>query len=223
MSQDRRATAGERGACRRRRPAPLQPMRHGPVAGVQRAQSKALDERRNARLGLRVVAGDEHSQQAALGQDIAEDGVEGPDDLRACGAALATSCAMEVPSGMASPVAPGLKGLVVSTMTLAGQRVAVLADDRRGAGAARMTMSPAGAVPIVPAVAPPSALARSAALARSRPMTWTVLPRASARVARMRAMVPVPMMLMLVMMCAWFPTRLTASEAGEPGCMPASA
>src|SRR6202042_2562374 len=47
------------------------------------AQPEALDERRHAPLGLRVVAGDEHVQRAALGQDVAEDGVERLHDVRA--------------------------------------------------------------------------------------------------------------------------------------------
>ena len=60
-------------------------------------------------------------------------------------------------------------------------------------------MSPAGAVPTVPTVAPPSAAANSLALAGSRPMISTVLPPASARPARALAMFPMPMMLMLLM------------------------
>ena len=60
-------------------------------------------------------------------------------------------------------------------------------------------MSPAGAVPTVPTVAPPSAVANSLALTGSRPMISTALPPASARPARALAMLPVPMMLMLLM------------------------
>ena len=44
-------------------------------------------------------------------------------------------------------------------------------------------------------------LARSAALAGSRPMTSTALPPATASAPMARAMFPVPMMLMLLMMC----------------------
>ena len=63
-------------------------------------------------------------------------------------------------------------------------------------------MSPAGAVPNVPAVAPPpSAAARSLALAASRPMTSTALPPSTARAPMARAMPPRPMMLMLLMVC----------------------
>jgi hypothetical protein len=40
-------------------------------------------------------------------------------------------------------------------------------------------------------------------------MTSTVLPPASARVPRMRAIVPAPMMLMLLMMFAYLPDGLT--------------
>ena len=61
-------------------------------------------------------------------------------------------------------------------------------------------MSPAGAVPAVPTVAPPSAAATSFALAWSRPMISTALPPASARPAKALAMFPKPMMLMLLMM-----------------------
>jgi hypothetical protein len=61
-------------------------------------------------------------------------------------------------------------------------------------------MFPAGAVPAAPTVAPPSAAANSLALAGSRPMSSTALPRASARSARVLAMFPRPMMLMLLMM-----------------------
>src|ERR1700730_1594178 len=63
-----------------------------------------------------------------------------------------------------------------------------------------MTMSPAGAVPNVPAVAPPpSAAARSSALAWSRPVTSTALPPSTARAAMARAMPPMPMKLTLLM------------------------
>jgi hypothetical protein len=49
-------------------------------------------------------------------------------------------------------------------------------------------------------------------------MTATVLPPASARVPRMRAMVPAPMMLMLLVMYACFPDGAErASRAGQPG------
>jgi hypothetical protein len=65
---------------------------------------------------------------------------------------------------------------------------------------ARMTMSPAGAAPHVPAVAPlPSVLARAAALAASRPMTSTALPPLTARAPMALAMFPEPMMLMPLM------------------------
>src|ERR1700761_5061321 len=66
-----------------------------------------------------------------------------------------------------------------------------------------MTMSPAGAVPNVPAVAPPPrAAARSLALAASRPVTSTALPPSTARAAMARAMPPRPMKLMLLMGCS---------------------
>ena len=50
------------------------------------------------------------------------------------GAALAISCAPELPSGVTKPVASGVTGLVMSTMTLPSQRVPVLAYHRRRAG-----------------------------------------------------------------------------------------
>ena len=61
-------------------------------------------------------------------------------------------------------------------------------------------MSPAGAAPVVPTVAPPSAAANSSALTGLRPMISTALPPASARPARAPAILPVPMMLMLLLM-----------------------
>ena len=60
-------------------------------------------------------------------------------------------------------------------------------------------MSPAGAVPTVPAVAPPSVAANALALTGLRPMISTVLPPVSARLAKALAMLPTPMMLMLLM------------------------
>jgi hypothetical protein len=70
-------------------------------------------------------------------------------------------------------------------------------------GTARMTISPAGVAPVVPAVAPPpSAPTRSAALAASRPMTSTALPPSTARPPGMRAICPVPMMVMLLTVSA---------------------
>ena len=67
-------------------------------------------------------------------------------------------------------------------------------------------MSPAGAAPAVPTVAPPSAAANSLALAGSRPMISTALPPASARSARALAMFPRPMMLTLLMTYPVFST-----------------
>jgi hypothetical protein len=60
-------------------------------------------------------------------------------------------------------------------------------------------MSPAGAAPAGPSVAPPSAPTNSLALVASRPTISTALPPASARPARALAMLPVPMMLMMLM------------------------
>jgi hypothetical protein len=66
-------------------------------------------------------------------------------------------------------------------------------------GTATITRSPAGAVPPVPTVPPPSAAANALALAGSRPMISTLLPPASARPAMALALFPTPMMLMLLM------------------------
>src|SRR6204780_1353660 len=167
----------------------FQPVRHHQVSRVQRAQPEALDERRHARLGPRVVAGDEHVQRAALGQDVAEDGVE----RLLAGTALAISCAPEMPSGVISPVASALKVLEMSMMTLPASASPYWATTGTALayGTARMTMSPTGAVPNVPAVAPPpSAAARSLALAGSRPITSTALPPSTARVPMAVAMLP---------------------------------
>ena len=79
------------------------------------------------------------------------------------GAALATICAMEVSSGKASPVALGLKGLVMSTTILPASASPywLMIGTALSNSTARMTMSPPGAAPHVPAVAPsPSAAAR---------------------------------------------------------------
>src|ERR1700722_7410465 len=124
--------------------------------------------------------------------------------LALAGAALATSSAIEVSSPRASPSAAALKGLLMSTMTLPARAApywattgATLAYNR-----ATMTMSPAGTAPQSPVVAlPPSALARSAALDGSRPRISTVLPPATASAPMVRAVFPVPMMLMLLMRC----------------------
>jgi hypothetical protein len=64
-------------------------------------------------------------------------------------------------------------------------------------------MSPAGAVPNVPAVAPPPGVSASAsALAASRLTTSPSLPPLTARAPTVLAMFPEPMMLMVLMMCA---------------------
>src|SRR3954465_6084599 len=120
------------------------------------------------------------------------------------GAASATICAMEVSSGMASPVPLALKGLVMSTMILpaSASPYSLTTGTALSNSTARITMSPAGAAPQVPAVAPsPSSLARAADLAASRPMTSTALPPLRARAPMALAMFPEPMMLMLLMMC----------------------
>ncbi len=100
-------------------------------------------------------------------------------------------------------MASELKALVMSMMTLPASACPYWATTGAAlsCGTASMTMSPAGAVPNVPAVVPlPRASARFLALAASRPMTSTALPPATARAAMVRAMFPRPMMLMLLMM-----------------------
>ena len=65
-----------------------------------------------------------------------------------------------------------------------------------------MTMSPAGRAPNVPAVAPLPIWSASAwALVVLRLMISTVWPCFAARVPMAVAMLPAPMMLMVVMMC----------------------
>src|SRR6202042_685613 len=84
------------------------------------------------------------------------------------GAALAISCAPEVPSGVTSSVASALKVLEMSMMTLPASASPYWATTGTAPayGTARMTISPAGAVPNVPAVAsPPSAAAKAKDLA----------------------------------------------------------
>ena len=118
------------------------------------------------------------------------------------GAASATICATEVSAGMASPVPLSLKGLVMSTMILPASASAywLTTGTALSASTARITMSPAGAAPHVPAVAPlPSSLARAAALSASRLMISTALPPLTARPPMALAMFPEPMMLMLLM------------------------
>src|SRR3954471_3665122 len=125
------------------------------------------------------------------------------------GAASATICAMDVSSGMARPVAPGLKGLVLSTMILPSSAppYSLTTGTALSNSTARMTMSPPGAAPHVPAVAPsPSLSTRAAALAASRPTISTALPPSRARAPMAPAMFPEPMMLTSLMMCS--PSRL---------------
>ena len=86
-------------------------------------------------------------------------------------------------------MASALKVLEMSMMTLPASASPYWATTGTALayGTARMTMSPAGAAPNVPAVAPPpSAAARSLALAASRPMTSTALPPSTARVPTAR-------------------------------------
>jgi hypothetical protein len=87
--------------------------------------------------------------------------------LAPAGAALAASCAIEVSSRWASPSNVELKGLLMSTMILPARASPywVTTGTTPSYSRATMTMSPAGAVPHCPVVAPlPRALARSAAL-----------------------------------------------------------
>ena len=106
------------------------------------------------------------------------------------GTALAISSAPEEPSGVTSPVASALKVLEMSMMILppSASPYCATTGTALAYGTARMTMSPPGAMPNVPAVAPPpSASAMSLDLAASRPMTSTALPPSTARAPMARA------------------------------------
>ncbi len=126
------------------------------------------------------------------------------------GAALAISCAPELPSGVTKPWKSGETGLVMSMMTLpcSASPYSFTTDAALAYGTARITMSPAGAAPAVPAVAPSSVAANSLALAGSRPMISTALPPASARSAKVLAMFPRPIMLMLLIGVPAFWSRI---------------
>src|SRR3984957_11492402 len=106
----------------------LQPVRHRQVSGVQRAEPEALNERRRACLGVRVVAGDEHVQRAALGQDVAEDGVECLHDVRARGGGLGDLLRAGGAVRGEQPGGVGVEGVGDVDDDLAGQRVPVLGD-----------------------------------------------------------------------------------------------
>src|SRR3981189_1090078 len=78
----------------------------------------------------------------------------------------------------------GVEGVVMSTMILPASASPywLTTGTALSNSTARMTISPAGAAPHVPAVAPlPSALARAAALAALRPITSTALPPLTAK------------------------------------------
>src|SRR3954454_848999 len=79
------------------------------------------------------MAGHEHIQRAARGQDVPERVLNAFTTWLLAGADLATICATEAPSGIASPVALGLKGFVMPTMILSCNAFSVLGDDRHGA------------------------------------------------------------------------------------------
>lgn len=146
----------------------LQPVRHAQSADVERPQAKACDELRNGRLGVRVVAGEEHVRRLPpLLQDVTEDGVEAFTTLAPGGATLATSWAIEVSSGMASPSASELNGLLMSTITLSDSASPywVTTGTTSAYLRATMTMSPVGGTaPKSPVVTlAPRVCARSAA------------------------------------------------------------
>src|SRR5581483_812150 len=118
----------------------------------------------------------------------------------------------------ASPSAAGLKGLLMSTMTLPARASPYSATTGTTLAYSRamMTMSPAGTAPHFPVVAPsPRALASAAALSWSRPMTSRLLLAAIASVPMVRAMVPVPMMLMLLMRWSRSPSDRRGAAVGD--------
>src|SRR6185312_12778880 len=145
----------------------LQPVRHGQAADVQRAQPETGDELRHARLGLRIVAGHEHIQCPTLLQERPKTVLKAFTTRAPAGAALATSWAIEVSAGRASPSASALKGLLMSTMTLSANAFPywVTTGTTSAYLRATITISPAGAAPNSPVVVlPPRVVARSAAL-----------------------------------------------------------
>ena len=85
-------------------------------------------------LASRVVAGDEHVQRAALGQDVAEDGVERLHDVRARRGGLGDllRAGSAVRGDQRGGV--GVEGVGDVDDDLAGQRVPVLGEDLHGAG-----------------------------------------------------------------------------------------
>src|ERR1039458_6222363 len=113
---------------------PFQPAGHLQAAGIQRAQPEALNERRHARLGPRVVAGEEHVQRAALGQDVAEDGVERLHDVRARWDGLGDLLRAGSAVGGDQPGGVGGGGVRDVDDDLAGECIPVVGDDRHGAG-----------------------------------------------------------------------------------------
>ena len=118
-----------------RRPAPSSQCAISRLPTSKRAQPEGLDERRHARLGLRVVAGEEHVQRAAQGQDVGEDGVERLHDVRARRDGLGDLLrAGRTVRGDQLGVVGGGEGVGDVDDDLAGQRVPVLSDDRHGAG-----------------------------------------------------------------------------------------
>src|ERR1700722_10713155 len=88
------------------------------------------------------------------------------------GAALAISCAPELPSGVTKPLKSGVTGLVISMTTLpfSASPYSLTPAAALAYGTARITMSPVGAVLADPTVAPPSAAANSLALAGAGPL-----------------------------------------------------
>ena len=89
-------------------------------------------------LCLRVVAGDEHVQRAALGwagrQDVGEQGVERLDDMRAGGGGLGDLLRAGTAVGGDKALGIGGDGVGDVDDDLACQGVPVLADHRRRAG-----------------------------------------------------------------------------------------
>ena len=185
----------------------FQPVRHFQVADVQRVQPEALDERLHARLGLRIVASDEDVERPALLQDMTEDGVE---CLKHAGAGRGHLGDFLRDRGVlagSQPVGLGIEGVADVDDGLAREGVSVLGDDRNDtvvqhghdddvAGRDGAPLSRRGAAA--------ESLGQVSGLGLIAAVTSTVLPPGTASVPMVRAMFPVPMMLMLLITCAPF-------------------
>ena len=86
------------------------------------------------RLGLRIVASEEHIQRPTLLQDMTEDGVEGLHHAGAGRGRLGDFLCDRGVIGDGQPVGLGIEGVADVDDDLARQRVSVLGDDRHDIG-----------------------------------------------------------------------------------------